>query len=80
MESVAASGPPITYTQLASRISAVSYAPNGSPFELLCEISRATHHKRGVLLSAAVRTISKYFEHEGVTPESSARVIRPKAR
>ncbi len=49
------SGSTITYSQLAARISAVSYAPNGSPFsELLCEISRGTHHKRGVLLSAVV--------------------------
>jgi len=55
MARVAAAGSTITYTQLAARISAVNYAPNGSPFsELLCEISRATHHKCGVLLSAVV--------------------------
>jgi len=55
MERVAAKGSTIQYSQLAAEISAVSYAPNGSPFsELLCEISRRTHHKRGVLLSAVV--------------------------
>jgi len=55
MQEIAAGGLTITYTQLANRISAVSYTPNGGPFsEMLCQVSRTTHHKRGVLLSAVV--------------------------
>lgn len=55
MEAVAADRETITYSQLTSRIKAVRYAPNGSPLsDLLCEISRATNAKDGVLLSAVV--------------------------
>jgi hypothetical protein len=55
MEAVASAAATTTYSELATRISAMSYAPNGRPFsELLCDISRATNGARGVLLSAVV--------------------------
>jgi len=55
MEKVASAGATLSYTDLANRIAALKYAPNGSPFaELLSEISRQTHAKWGVLLSAVV--------------------------
>jgi len=45
----------MTYEDLAGRIDAQRYAPNGTPFtELLCEISRATLKMDRGLLSAVV--------------------------
>jgi hypothetical protein len=55
LERVASKDSTITYSQLASRITAMRYAPNGDPFsELLCDISRATHAQGRGLLSAVV--------------------------
>jgi hypothetical protein len=55
LEKVAASKTTVTYSQLASKITAMRYAPNGEAFsELLCDISRASHGKGRGLLSAVV--------------------------
>lgn len=55
MERAARAKKPITYHALVDDIDALSYNPNAQALtDLLCEISRATEAKAGVLLSAVV--------------------------
>lgn len=55
MEEVASAGATIPYAELAQRIHTLNYAPNGSAFsQMLCDVSRASHARGGIMLSAVV--------------------------